>query len=73
MFMVVCMHVCIVPWQVTMAGYASTCACNVYQALFSPPFRKGPGYEANFVQNHTATILTPIHWSTDYFIIVLSV
>ena len=30
--------------------------------------------DTNYIHtNHTATILTPIHWSTDYFIIVLSV
>ena len=30
-----------------LAGPLSACACNRYQALFSPP--SGPGYEANII------------------------
>ena len=30
-------------------GDASVCACNMHQALFSPPLKKGPGYEANHI------------------------
>ena len=32
---------------------------------------KSCGYSTYILFNHTATILTPIHWSTDYFLIVL--
>ena len=50
-------------------GSPGACTCNVYQALFSPPLKKGPGYEASYT--HTTLFMysfgTAIPTSSTYF------